>query len=175
MDSKVKILIYIALIFIGLGLVAIFEAGDFQKTRLVFCDVGQGDGILITSGSRQVVVDGGPGNKILDCLGKKIPFWDRKIEMVILTHPQQDHMEGLIAVLARYEIGTIVTTNVANQTQLCGKLRWSVRGRESTSRMSVTGSCLMASEEQSCRCYGHLSPRLRSGEPIRLATPTKLQ
>lgn len=120
-DQKAKILAVVAFILLGLGTITIFQLQNLDKTRLIFCDVGQGDAILITSGTRQILVDGGPGNKILDCLGAKMPFWDREIEMVVLTHPQQDHMEGLLGVLTRYEIATVVTTNVANETQLFGE------------------------------------------------------
>lgn len=118
MDQKTKFLGILALILLGLGAITIFQVRDFAQARLVFCDVGQGDGIFITSGTKQVVVDGGPGNRILDCLSAKMPFWDRQIEMVVLTHPQQDHMEGLIGVLERYDVGTVVTTGVPNDTEV---------------------------------------------------------
>ena len=113
-----RILATLALIFLGLGSISFFQLRDLEQTRLIFCDVGQGDGILITSGTKQVVVDGGPGNKMVDCLGAKMPFWDRQIEMVVLTHPQRDHMEGLIGVLERYDVGTVVSTGVPNDTEV---------------------------------------------------------
>lgn len=118
MDHKNKILFILALIFSGLGFISIFQIWSFAKTRLVFCDVGQGDGILVASGTKQVVIDGGPGNRMIDCLGDKMPFWDRQIEMVVLTHPQRDHLEGLIGVMARYEVKTIVTTKIQNNTDV---------------------------------------------------------
>lgn len=121
MNMSSRILITIAMILTGLGLIFIFELSSIEKTRLVFCDVGQGDGILIQSGSRQVVIDGGPGNKMLGCLGDKMPFWDKEIEIVVLTHPQQDHMEGLLGVLENYEVGTVITTNVPNTTKMYGE------------------------------------------------------
>lgn len=119
LDQKTKILATLALISVGLGLLVIFQVQSLGKLRLVFCDVGQGDGILIISpGGRQIVIDGGPGNKMVDCLGQKMPFWDRTIEMVVLTHPQKDHLEGLLGVLERYKVQMIATTQVANQTEL---------------------------------------------------------
>lgn len=118
MDLKYRIFLFVSTILVGLGLLFIFQSQNSDKTRLIFCDVGQGDGMLIVSGTKQVVIDGGPGNKILDCLGAKMPFWDREIEMVVLTHPQKDHMEGLIALLARYGVKTVVTTGIGSETQL---------------------------------------------------------
>lgn len=87
------------------------------KLHLVFCDVGQGDAILlIAPNGAQVLIDGGPDNRVLSCLGSKMPFWDRTIEMVVLTHPQADHLVGLIEVLKRYQVEKIVANNVVNQT-----------------------------------------------------------
>lgn len=118
MDQKTRFFFVLAISFIVLGLLLIFQSQTRGQPRLIFCDVGQGDGILITRGIKQVVIDGGPGTKIVDCLGQKMPFWDRTIEMVVLTHPQRDHLEGLIEVLARYDVGMIATTQVPNNTEL---------------------------------------------------------
>lgn len=121
MDQKRKFLVILALIFGGLGLILILQSASFGKLRFVACNVGQGDGMLIISpGGHEVVVDGGGGNKILDCLGRYMPFWDRTIELVILTHPQADHMEGLIGVLKNYKVRQIMTTGVENSTQAFG-------------------------------------------------------
>ena len=66
------------------------------KTRLVFCDVGQGDGVLLSRGTFQMLYDVGPGNgKMRKCLERYVPFWDRKIEIVILSHWDNDHVGGL--------------------------------------------------------------------------------
>ena len=73
---------------------------------------------MITPSGKDIVVDGGPGTKIVDCLGENLPFWDRTIEMVVLTHPQKDHMEGLLSVLSRYKVKMIATTGVENETEL---------------------------------------------------------
>lgn len=118
MISKNALLIYFALIFLGLGLLLIFQLKDLGKFRLIACDVGQGDGLLlITPGGSQIVVDGGPGKKILDCLSRYMPFWDRKVELMVSTHPQQDHLEGLVAILGNYKVDTIATTGATNNTQ----------------------------------------------------------
>jgi competence protein ComEC len=76
-----------------------------DKLRVSFLDVGQGDAILIQRGSQQVLVDGGPSPQLLNLeLGKKMPFWDRTIELVVLTHPHADHLTGLVEVLKRYRV-----------------------------------------------------------------------
>ena len=76
-----------------------------NRLHVSFLNVGQGDAILIQQGSQQVLVDGGPGPQAIGLeLGRKMPFWDRAIELVILTHPSADHVSGLVEVLKRYEV-----------------------------------------------------------------------
>ena len=119
MEQKSKILFTLAIIFVGLGLLLIFQSRYLGKLRIIACDVGQGDGILIiTPKGKQAVIDGGPGSKIIDCLSSKMPFWDRTVEMMVLTHPQKDHMEGLLTILARYKVKTVIFSGVKNNSAL---------------------------------------------------------
>src|SRR3989344_6922026 len=119
MDAKTKITATLAVIFAGLGVLLILSFQNYGKFRLIFCDVGQGDGMLLVSPSgKQIVVDGGPGTKIADCLGQHMPFWDRTIELVVVTHAQKDHMERLLEVLSRYKVKMIAETKVNNGSEL---------------------------------------------------------
>ena len=119
MNQKSKIILILSAIFIVLGILFILESQKVGKLRLIFCDVGQGDGMLIvTPKGSQVVVDSGPGSKIVDCLGENMPFWDRTIEMMILTHPQQDHMEGQVEIFNRYHVERVIWSGVENTTAL---------------------------------------------------------
>jgi len=93
------------------------------KLHIVFCNVGQGDGAYIRfPDGRDMVVDGGPDDSILNCLGKHMPFWDRHIDMVAMTHPQKDHFEGLISVFERYSVDYFVRSDVDNTTDSYRKL-----------------------------------------------------
>jgi competence protein ComEC len=78
--------------------------------RVTFLDVGQGDAILVqTPSGRQVLVDGGPDPEVLArALGNHMPFWDRSLDVVVLTHPHEDHVAGLTEALRRYRIGLVV-------------------------------------------------------------------
>lgn len=77
--------------------------------KIYFFDIGQGDAIFIeTPSGQQVLVDGGPNNKILSKLGKMMPFYDRSIDMIVVSHPHADHIVGLIDVLNRYEVKNII-------------------------------------------------------------------
>lgn len=80
-----------------------------DRLHTVFCDVGQGDGAVVVLGYFQVVVDTGAyEDKILDCLDKHIPFWDRKIELVFLSHSDKDHVGALGGLKKFYKIGKLV-------------------------------------------------------------------
>lgn len=73
-----------------------------------FYDVGQGDATLIQEGTTQILIDGGPDGKILGLLGRDLLPWDREIELLVATHPQADHITGLVEVLERYEVQKIL-------------------------------------------------------------------
>jgi competence protein ComEC len=82
-----------------------------------FLDVGQGDSMFIqTYLGNQIVIDGGPSDKVLSELSKKMPFWDHTIDMLILTHPDADHSAGLIDVLKRYEVKKVMLTKMTAST-----------------------------------------------------------
>lgn len=109
------------IMFIILGLI-IFS--DSQKLSVTFLDVRQGDAILISQGQNQILIDGGPsGQVLLEKLGEHIPFWDRKIEMVIATHPDQDHIQGLVSALKNYEIGAIMENSREADSQVYQNLK----------------------------------------------------
>lgn len=77
--------------------------------KIHFFDIGQGDAIFVeTPSGRQILVDGGPDNKVLSKLGEMMPFYDKDIDVVIVSHPHADHVVGLIDVLERYEIKNII-------------------------------------------------------------------
>jgi len=109
-------------IFLGLSLVliviwmAVFAYPE-KKLHLIACDVGQGDAILAVYGTTQILIDGGATNKVIDCLGRHMPFWDRKIEVVLLTHPQLDHFGGLSEVFKRFQVERFVATSLDSSSQ----------------------------------------------------------
>lgn len=97
--------------------------GKNAPLQVVFLDVGQGDSILISQGSQQILIDGGKDGKLLlEKLGKYIPFWDRKIEIIVETHPDADHIGGLIDVLNTYQVDSILETKMQSESQTFKKL-----------------------------------------------------
>jgi len=75
------------------------------KLHVVFCNVGQGDATFIrTPRGTDILIDGGPDDSVLNCLTNHMPFWDRTIEVVFLTHPHADHLNGVLSTLKRYNV-----------------------------------------------------------------------
>lgn len=84
-----------------------------------FLDVGQGDAILISQGSVQVLIDGGKEPKRLtQLLGQYMPFWDRTLDAVVATHPDEDHIGGLVGLPEKYRIGGFLETKVVSDSQV---------------------------------------------------------
>jgi len=115
--NKIRILIVLFSITVIIWVFVFKEAKQSDVLEIDFFDIGQGDGIFIETGdNKQMLIDAGPSNVILDKLGKEIPFYDRYIDLVILTHPEHDHINGLIEVIKRYDVGAIITTGVVRDT-----------------------------------------------------------
>ncbi|HRY28168.1 MAG TPA: MBL fold metallo-hydrolase [Candidatus Moranbacteria bacterium] len=119
-------LIYPILILLLILAAIIFSIVFFVRKdylNIYFLNVGQGDSILVSQGSNQLLIDGGKDGKLmLQKLGKYIPFWDRKIEIVVSTHPDQDHIGGLVDVFKAYNIGTVIKTNAKSDSEVYKKL-----------------------------------------------------
>lgn len=100
------------LVTLSLGIICLIETPD-KNFHIIACNVGQGDAILITYKNIQILTDGGPDKKVLDCLGRHVPFYDREIEMVVLTHPELDHFGGLTEVVKRYKVKNYLYNQIA--------------------------------------------------------------
>ncbi|HEV7810891.1 MAG TPA: MBL fold metallo-hydrolase [Candidatus Limnocylindrales bacterium] len=83
-------------------------------TRITVLDVGQGDSILVEGGrGGRMLVDGGPDpDRLLVELDRRLPPWDRRIDILVLTHPHEDHVAGMPLLLERYRIGRVFETGM---------------------------------------------------------------
>ncbi|MBP9773868.1 MAG: MBL fold metallo-hydrolase [Candidatus Peribacteraceae bacterium] len=87
------------------------------KTHVSFLAVGQGDSTLIVSPSgKRIVIDGGPDLTTLEHLGSHLGFFNRHIDILILTHPHLDHIASFPQILKRYSVGQILMSG-ADYTQ----------------------------------------------------------
>jgi competence protein ComEC len=85
------------------------------RLHVRFLDIGQGDGILVqTPSGRQLLIDGGNDpQRLFGQLGKALPFWDRSLDMLVLTHPDGDHMNAQMEVPPRYNVGQALDTVIS--------------------------------------------------------------
>ncbi|MFA6008017.1 MAG: MBL fold metallo-hydrolase [Candidatus Shapirobacteria bacterium] len=101
--KKRKFKIYLLALY--LMILGIYLSIPDGKMRLIFCDVGQGDGVIIIRGNWQMLVDTGADNgKMVKCLDKYVPFWDKKIEGVMISHWDKDHSGALESIIKSYKI-----------------------------------------------------------------------
>ncbi len=118
------------------------------RLHVSFLDVGQGDAILIESPSgRRVLIDGGPSpSLLLSHLGRRMPFWDRSVDLVILSHPDADHIAGLIPVLERYRVGGVVFREVGCVNPTCAQWDRLVEERGITAYQGEAGMVIELDE-----------------------------
>ncbi len=112
-----RIIILLVLSIVCISVFLGYQGWYFSQPvlRLTACDVGQGDAIHIrTPSGYDVLIDGGPNAKVLNCLAKSLPLWDRSLDVVLLTHPHRDHFRGLIDVLDRYAVKTVIVEDLDN-------------------------------------------------------------
>ena len=100
-----------------------------KNLHVIFCNVGQGDGIFVrTSSGIDIIIDGGPSEtKMLNCIGRHMPFWDRTIDIMYLTHPDADHLTGLIGILGSYSVKYFGTSKAPKDTEIYKELMSKLR------------------------------------------------
>ncbi|MEX0800218.1 MAG: DNA internalization-related competence protein ComEC/Rec2 [Dehalococcoidia bacterium] len=112
------------------------------RLTVTFLDVGQGDAILIEGPEgHRILVDGGPSDDaIAAALDRHLPFHDRRIDLVVLTHPDLDHVAGLPAVLERYDVRSVLASPAEAETAAYRAWRDAVRDAAVPSRQAVAGN-----------------------------------
>lgn len=116
----------------GLGLVILMLAMGFSRSdgrlRVWWLDVGHSNAVLIqTPGGAQILVDGGRfPSRLLTALGDRLPFYDREIEIMVVSQPDPFDTSALPAVLSRYQVGTVLTNGQVTQTAEDERIRTAI-------------------------------------------------
>jgi len=133
------IAIVLALASVLVWLVILGSPGD--RLSVTFLDVGQGDAILIRSpAGHNILVDGGPnGEAITAALGRHLPFWDRHLHLVVLTHPDQDHLAGLVTVLERYDVDQVLAPALTDDSAAVRAWQEAIAERDIPQREAFAG------------------------------------
>ncbi len=116
MKHQIKIIIFIVLLTLTFLFFSIQSENNFQAC---FLDVGQGDAELFrTQLGQNILIDGGADNSLLPMLGQCLPWWDRKIDYIFISHYHDDHYAGLVDLLNKYQVKNIITTPEKPKTAL---------------------------------------------------------
>jgi competence protein ComEC len=118
------VLVFIFLLISSVSIVTLFTHSVEGKLKVSFLDIGQGDSILIqTPSGKKMIIDGGPSNIVLTRLSDQLSYFDRDIDVMESTHPDSDHVTGLIPVLEKYVVRTILVSHATGTTAVFNDLQ----------------------------------------------------
>ena len=113
--SKIYLAIIATLIFFNWWAWLAFGGAQSRELKVTFFNVGQGDATLVSAPHNfQILVDGGPNNEVLSKVGSVMPRGDKTIELVVISHPDRDHISGLVEILRRYKVEHVLLTLVSH-------------------------------------------------------------
>lgn len=121
-----KYIVFFALVIIVIGILcwAVYINRKPYQMTVAFLDVGQGDSIYIEApNGAQMLVDGGRSSRVLSELSKVMPFGDKSIDVVIGTHPDADHIGGLVNVLDNYSVATMIESGGKSESKIYQSLQ----------------------------------------------------
>lgn len=130
-----SVIILVTILFLGVLATVVWSAVLHEDRRglltVSFLDIGQGDAIFIDAPSgRQVLIDGGPDASVLRELGSVMSWYDHSIDILVATHPDKDHIAGLIDVLERYKVGSLFQSSVQGSTAIWNTLEKTIAERQ---------------------------------------------
>ncbi|MDB5260004.1 MAG: internalization-like protein competence protein ComEC/Rec2, competence protein ComEC protein [Candidatus Nomurabacteria bacterium] len=136
---------FVVICGVGIILTSIFiyVTSTPQKLKVSFLDIGQGDAILIqTPSGQKLLIDGGPTNIILDRIYSQISFFDHTMDVMVSTHPDADHVTGLIPILEKFNVNKIITSSVPGDTGIFKELESSIQNENSETHIGNAGDIL---------------------------------
>src|SRR3990167_252616 len=133
--DKVKINFILIIVLILLVSDGFLFYLDFKNSGRGFTfamlDIGQGDALFVESPSgTQVLIDAGPPRKILGALSRVMSPFDRKIDVIIVTNPDQDHIGGFLDVLKVYKVGAVLEPGTFNDSKTYQNLKEEVKNKK---------------------------------------------
>lgn len=139
-----KIILVVILFSISfISITEIFSTTTLQKLRVSFLDVGQGDAILIqTPSGKSMLVDGGPSDVIRERLVREMSYFDDDIDVMVATHPDADHVTGLIPVLEKYNVKKIVVSPAEGHTKVFDDLNVHIENESADVHVAHTGDVI---------------------------------
>lgn len=94
-----------------------------ENLHIIICDVGQGDAFLLKYKSWQMLIDAGPNDQVLSCLNEHLPFWDKQLEVVLVTHMHDDHIGGLAKIFTNYQVTNLYLADASEAEEFKNLLK----------------------------------------------------
>ncbi len=114
-----------------------------RELRISFLDVGQGDAILIqTPSGKDMLIDGGGTDVVLERLSEQVSFFDHTLDVIVATHPDADHVTGLIPVLKKYEVKKVIMSPRDGDTGIFADLDKHIDGEKTEVHVARTGDMI---------------------------------
>jgi competence protein ComEC len=139
----------VAILALVLTLLA-WRAWPSHQLRVIFLET-KGDAVLIqTPAGGYVLIDGGSDPAALAAaLGRQLPFWQRTLDLVVLTSADGAHLPGQVAALARYRAGLVLAPAIAKRNPLIDEWRrllaeqhTAIRSARAGQRLDIGGATL---------------------------------
>jgi competence protein ComEC len=138
-EASFSLAVVVLLALLGLLALTWVSLPD-SRLHLHFLEVGQGDSIMIQTPSKyNILIDGGPNRNVLAQVGKVLPFWDKKIDLLVATNPDKDHIQGLNSILNTYQVDEIWLPRVKNDTTSYTDLLANIEKKQVRSTAPRTG------------------------------------
>ncbi len=147
---KIEYIFLISLVICSLAICYfVFFHKHSPYLKVAFLDVGQGDSIFIEApNGKQILIDGGPDNKVLSKLSQVMPFGDKSIDMIIATHADSDHVGGLPAILDLYKVSMIIENGATSETKIYKALENDITTKNIKKEIAHRGMKIMLDDEK---------------------------
>jgi competence protein ComEC len=144
LNKNIKIYLLLFLIIINVIIFyAVSRASSEGLLKVTFLDVGQGDAIFIESpDGNQILIDSGANKNISNVLSRVLPFYDRSIDVLIATHPDQDHIGGFPEILKRYKVGKYFDNGLLGETSTFKEITKELLDKKVNGRKLVKGEII---------------------------------
>lgn len=136
----------IALIILNVFAGSIVLKWFLLKDRIFLLNVGQGDSELIRTRAGNILIDAGPNSKVLEQLSNVMPFYDKTIDIIILSHPNADHLNGFLDVLKNYKVRAAVHTNTDFQLAAYRKFKQMLANQKIPQFLGASGLAVRADD-----------------------------
>lgn len=139
-----KVTLFVTLcVLIVVFIYLIYAIASPKKLRVTFFDVGQGDAIFVeTPSGKSMLIDGGPTRQVLESLADEMSYFDTDIDVMVATHPDADHVTGLIPVLENYDVKKIIMSPVVGHTKIFDDLDKHVKDEHADVYVAATGDVI---------------------------------